>query len=85
MGPVAQLPLCRAGRESDSWSERSKTLLAPGSEDKRGRGHPKGRGPCDGLWGIGFYSYISLRITTLRTISITDSHLEQERAKRGYG
>ena len=49
-GSVAQPSIYKAWRESSSWSERSKTLLGPGSEDKRGRGAPFwGRDPCDGL------------------------------------
>ena len=39
-GPVAQLTTYSSRRGSGSWSERSKTLLAPGSGDKRGRGYP---------------------------------------------
>ena len=41
----AQTSTCRTRRESGSRSEHPKTLLGPGSGDKRGRGHPKGRGP----------------------------------------
>jgi hypothetical protein len=85
-GSVTQPSPWRAWRESSSWSEHSKTLLAPCSGDKRGHGAPfRVVTPATDCKERTLRSRICLRSTTCVSLSRIDSHLEQERAKHAQG